>query len=271
MSIFQGIVLGLVQGLSEFLPISSTAHLRIVPALAGWPDPGAAFSAVVQLGTLAAVLVYFAKDLWEMARAWVTGIARGRPFEEQRARMGWILIIGTLPIGVLGLLCEHAIETSLRSLAVVGAALIGLALLLALAEALGSRTRTQAQIGWKDGLLIGLAQALALIPGASRSGVTITAGLFAGLKRSDAARFSFLLSVPAVAASGLYEMLKLFRGSVGSVSWVPLLVATAVAAISGYFAIAGLIRFLQKRSTAVFIVYRIVLGAAILGWVLELY
>jgi undecaprenyl-diphosphatase len=264
MDILQGIVLGVVQGLTEFLPISSTAHLRVVPALLGWEDPGAAYSAVVQLGTLAAVLVYFAKDLVGLTVAWFRGLFRGKPFEEPAAKMAWILILGTIPVGVLGLAFQHSIETTLRSLWVVAFALIGLALLLALSEKVGRKQRTRDQIGWTDGILIGLAQALALIPGASRSGVTITAGLFVGLTRADAARFSFLLSVPAVAASGAYEAWKLASGELGEVSWASVIVATVAAAVSGYVAIAGLIRFLQKRSTLVFILYRIGLGSIIL-------
>lgn len=268
MDILQSIVLGLIQGLSEFLPISSTAHLRVVPALLGWSDPGAAFSAVVQLGTLAAVLVYFFKDLLGMAVAWGRGLLRRRPFAEPQARLAWILIIGTVPIGVIGLMFQDAIETTLRSLWVVALALIGLALLLMAAEFAGRRQRSMEQVGWWDGLLIGLVQALALIPGASRSGVTITAGLFAGLNRADAARFSFLLSVPAVAASGLYELAALAKSGVGQVDWLSVLLATGVAGLSGYLAIAGLIRFLQRRSTWVFIVYRILLGGAIIGLLL---
>jgi len=261
----QSIVLGLVQGLSEFLPISSTAHLRVVPALLGWADPGAAYSAVVQLGTLAAVLIYFFKDLLKMAVAWGRGLVERRPFVDPQARMAWIMIGGTIPIGVFGLMFQDAIETTLRSLWVVASALIGLALLLMAAEFASKRHRSMSQIGWLDGLLIGLAQTLALIPGASRSGVTITAGLFTGLNRADAARFSFLLSVPAVAASGLYELYALSRSGVGQVDWLSVVLATVVAGISGYLAIAGLIRFLQRRSSWVFIIYRILLGGAIIG------
>jgi undecaprenyl-diphosphatase len=182
--------------------------------------------------------------------------------------MAWILILGTIPIGVFGLLFQDAIETTLRSLWVVASALIGLALILLVAELVGKRTRGMDQIGWLDGVVIGLAQALALIPGASRSGVTITAGLFTGMNRAEAARFSFLLSVPAVAASGLYELVALARSGMGEMSWSSVAIATGMAGISGYAAIAGLIRFLQKRSTGVFIVYRIALGATIMGLLL---
>lgn len=266
MDLWQGTVLGIVQGLTEFLPISSTAHLRVVPALLGWPDPGAAFSAVVQLGTLLAVLVYFASDLGRLSRAWIRAVLAGRPAQDEQARLAWLILLGTVPVGVVGLLAEQAIETWLRSLWVVSAALIALALVLALAERLGSRKTGLAGTGWRQGLSVGLAQTLALIPGVSRSGVTITAGLFAGLKRADAARFSFLLSVPAVAASGLYEGYKLLRSSgLEGIDWPSLLLATAMAAASGYLAVAGLIRYLQKRSTMVFVAYRILLGVAILA------
>jgi len=257
------IVLGLVQGLTEYLPISSTAHLRVVPALLGWADPGAAFSAVVQLGTLLAVLVYFARDLWRLARAFLVGLARRRPFAEPEARLAWMLVLGTLPIGVAGLVFQDAIETSLRSLWVVSAALAGLALVLALAERVGRRASGLGGLGWGGGLAIGLAQALALVPGVSRSGVTITAGLFAGLTRAEAARFSFLLSVPAVAASGLYELLALARDLPEGVPWLGVGLGTAASFASGLAAIAFLMRFLARHSTWVFVVYRLALAGVL--------
>ncbi len=264
----QSIVLGLVQGLTEYLPISSTAHLRVVPALLGWPDPGAAYSAVVQLGTLLAVLVYFYRDLWALAAAFFGGLRQGRPFAAPQARLAWIILLGTVPVGVFGLVFQHAIETRLRSLWVVAAALVALALVLAVAEWLGRRHKRMEQLGWAGGLLIGLAQALALIPGASRSGVTITAGLLVGLERTDAARFSFLLGVPAIAASGLYELWSLAESSPTGVPWLAVGLGTAMAAVSGYAAIAFLVRYLQRRSTLVFIVYRVALGAGIAGLLL---
>lgn len=264
MDFLQSIVLGVVQGLTEFLPISSTAHLRIVPALAGWRDPGAAYSAVVQIGTLLAVLVYFYRDLVTLAVAWAKGLVSKKPFEDPYSRLAWMIAAGTLPIGVCGLWFQDAIESTLRSLWVVSFALIGLAVVLGLAELVGSRRKSLSQIGWVGGVFIGCMQALALIPGASRSGVTITAGLFAGLKRADAARFSFLLSVPAVAASGLYELMHLAESGVGSVMWSSIIVATLTAFGSGYLAIAGLIHFLKKRSTLVFIAYRLILGVLII-------
>jgi undecaprenyl-diphosphatase len=268
MDFLQAIALGLIQGLTEFLPISSTAHLRVVPALAGWADPGTAVSAVIQLGTLLAVLVYFLGDLLVLVKAWGKGILTRQPTADPKARLAWILILGTVPIGVAGLIFQDWIETSLRSLWLIAATLIGLGLLLGWAELAGRREKTLEKMGWFDGLLIGLAQALALIPGVSRSGITITTGLFRGYQRADAARFSFLLSVPAVALSGCYELYKLLAGKLGAIPsdlWGPLVVATLVAAISGYLAIAGLLRYLQRRSTAVFIVYRLVFGSAILA------
>ena len=263
MDLLQSIVLGLVQGLTEYLPISSTAHLRVIPALLGWPDPGAAYSAVVQLGTLLAVVVYFFQDLLAMAKAFFSGIAQGKPFQDTHSRLAWIIIVGTIPVGVAGLLFQHQIETSFRSLWVISAALAGLALILILAEKISRRNRDITQIGWSTGLLIGLAQALALIPGASRSGVTITAGLFVGLTRADAARFSFLLSVPAIFASGLYELWQLSKTSASGVPWLAVGTGTLVASISGYAAIAFLMSFLKRRSTWVFIVYRLLLGGVI--------
>ena len=185
MTLFEATILGIVQGLTEFLPISSTAHLRIVPALAGWSDPGAAFTAIAQLGTLAAVLIYFRKDISTIIHGVVRGISTGKPLESTEAKMGWMIAAGTIPIVILGLLFKHQIETSLRSLYWISGALIGLALVLSLAEwkikdrlIKGLPLKTMEKIGWKEALMIGLAQSVALIPGSSRSGVTITGGLF---------------------------------------------------------------------------------------------
>ncbi len=263
MDLLQGVVLGVIQGLTEFLPISSTAHLRIFPALVGWPDPGAAFSAVVQLGTLLAVLAYFRRDIWQMARAWGRGVISRHPWADTHSRLAWLIILGTVPIGVAGLFFEKSIEHQLRSLWVVAGALVALALILFAAELIGRRRRGLEEISLLDAAVIGLAQALALVPGASRSGVTITAGLFVGLRRADAARFSFLLSVPAVAASGLYEAIKLLRMPALEANWTQVTAATISAAVSGYLAIAWLMRLLQKHSTAIFIAYRVALGLAI--------
>jgi len=215
MTLFQAIMLGIVQGLTEFLPISSTAHLKIVPALLGWSDPGAAFTAIIQIGTLAAVLIYFWRDIVSIVTAVISGLIKGRPLESNGARMGWMIAAGTIPIVVFGLLFKDQIETTLRSLYWISGALIGLAILLSLGEwnikkrlSSGRSLKTMEQIGWKEALLIGLAQSIALIPGSSRSGVTITGGLFLNLSRETAARFSFLLSLPAVFAAGIFQLYK---------------------------------------------------------------
>jgi undecaprenyl-diphosphatase len=203
----EDIVLGIVQGLTEFLPISSTAHLRIVPAFLGWDDPGAAFTGVTQLGTMVAVLVYFRADLERIAAAWLRSLRDPAARSDPNARLGWYIAIGTVPIAVLGLIFKDQIENGARDLYLIGSALIVLGLVLLAAERVGSHERGIETINTRDGILIGLAQSLALVPGVSRSGATISAGLFAGLKRPDAARFSFLLSVPAVVLSGLFELL----------------------------------------------------------------
>lgn len=264
MGLLRAVVLGLVQGITEFLPISSTAHLRIVPALLDWPDPGAAFDAIIQLGTVAAVLVYFRRDIVRMFTAWVKGIQRKAPMETTESRLAWWVIVGTVPVVILGFAFKHAIETSLRSLWVVAASMILLALLLAAAERVASHRRTLGDMTWTDGVVIGLWQAVALIPGSSRSGTTLTGGLWRGLKREDAARFSFLLSIPATTAAGIFELRHLLKAHV-PFTGAELLVGGAVAFVSGMLAIGGLLRYLRTRSTAVFIVYRVALGLMLLG------
>jgi undecaprenyl-diphosphatase len=261
----ESIVLGITQGLTEFLPISSTAHLRIVPAFVGWDDPGAAFTAVTQLGTMAAVLLYFRDDLSRIARAWLRSLRDPRARSEIDARLGWYIVIGTIPIAIFGFAFRDQIETGARDLYLIGTTLIVLGLLLLLAEKVSSHERSLESLSTRDGVLIGFAQALALVPGVSRSGATITAGLFAGLKRPAAARFSFLLSVPAVVLSGLFELLGIVRGEEhydGSLGG--LLVATLLAFVAGYASIAFLLRFLEAHSTGVFVAYRVVLGTLVL-------
>ena len=266
MSILEAIVLGIVQGLTEFLPISSTGHLRIVPAFLGWEDPGAAFTAVTQLGTMAAVLLYFREDLVRIARAWLRSLFDRPLRRELDARLGWYIVLGTIPIGIFGVLFKDQIETGARDLYLIGVALIVLGLVLLLAEKVGTRERSIEQIRTKDGFAIGFAQALALIPGVSRSGATITAGLFMGLDRSAAARFSFLLSVPAVVLSGLLELGTILSEDDGEgTSLVALVVATLTAFVAGYAAIAWLLRYLATHSTVVFVVYRVALGALVLA------
>ena len=262
MSIVEAIVLGIVQGLTEFLPISSTGHLRIVPAFLGWDDPGAAFTAVTQLGTMAAVLLYFREDLWRITRSFVRSLKAGET-RDQDARLGWYILLGTIPIAIFGLAFRNQIESGARDLYVIGTALMVLGLVLLAAEKVGTRERDMDTITPRDGLVVGLAQALALVPGVSRSGATITAGLFLGLDRAAAARFSFLLSVPAVVLSGLFEM-RNFVGEGGDDTGAgALIVATLLAFVVGYASIAFLLRFLANHSTYVFVGYRVVLGGAV--------
>lgn len=261
--IIHAVVLGIIQGLTEFIPISSTAHLRIIPALLGWKDIGAAYSAVIQMGTLIATLIYFRKDITELTEGFFRAFRNRDFFSNPESRIFLLIIIGTIPISVCGLLFKNFIEKEARGLYVISFALIVLAIILFVAEKTGKRTTDFKQIRIKDGIVIGIAQALALIPGSSRSGVTITAGLFMGLKRDVAARYSFLLSIPAIALSGLYELYK-ERELLLSENKTGLLIATIVSGISGYIAIAFLISYLKTRTNYIFIVYRILLGILIL-------
>ncbi|MGE0068390.1 MAG: undecaprenyl-diphosphate phosphatase [Solirubrobacterales bacterium] len=263
MDALEAIVLGLVQGLTEFLPISSSGHLLIVPAIAGWEDPGAAFTAVIQLGTMAAVLVYFRGDLWRIAVAFLRSLRAERwRSDDLDARIGWYIALGTIPIGVVGLAFSSQIESGARSLYLVGTTLILFSFVMLAAERVGRRERGLETLSARDGMIIGLFQALALVPGVSRSGATISAGLFQGLDRTAAARYSFLLSVPAVVISGLFELRQI--GDVGGVGIGPTLVATLIAFISGYAAIAWLLRFVGTHSIGAFCPYRIGLGAAVI-------
>lgn len=264
MNVLEAIFLGILQGLTEFLPVSSTAHLTIAGRALGLVDDAdparwTAFLAVVQLGTLAAVIWYFRRDL--------IGFARGDPAAR---RLGWLVLLGTIPIGIVGLLLRDIIEGPLtKDLRIIGATLILLGLLLGAADRYGPRQRGIDTLGWRDALLIGSAQVLSLIPGASRAGTTLTGGLYAGLTREAAARYSFLLSIPAIAASGLLELpaaLNVERADITA-----LLIATIAAAASGYLAIAWMLRYLRTQSTSVFVAYRVVLGAGVLaavgaGW-----
>ncbi|RKH63098.1 undecaprenyl-diphosphate phosphatase [Corallococcus aberystwythensis] len=264
MSLLEAIVLGLVQGLTEFLPISSTAHLRIAPELFGWPDPGAAYSAIIQLGTVAAVLIYFRKDIVALVKAFVVGLVKRDPFGTLEARLAWFVGVGTLPIGICGLAFKKLIETQFRSLYVIAFSLIVLAIVLFVVEKRASHQRTVADMTWRDGILIGLWQALALVPGSSRSGTTLTGGLSLGLKREDAARYSFLLSIPATTLAGIFELKHLLEATQRP-STVALVVGTLVAFLSGMAAIAWLLSFLKRRTTLVFVVYRVALGLVLLG------
>jgi undecaprenyl-diphosphatase len=260
--VIEAIVLGIVQGLTEFLPISSTAHLRIVPAFLGWEDPGAAFTAVTQLGTMAAVLLFFRSDLLAIARGWFGGLRDPARRRTAESLLGWYILVGTIPIGIAGFVFRHQIESSARNLTLIGITLIVLGLILLAADRLGRQRRTIESLTLRDGILIGCAQALALVPGVSRSGATMSAGLFLGLDRAAAARYSFLLSVPAVVASGLFELRNIDGG--GEVGVGGVILATLLAFASGYASIAFLLRFLVRHSLAVFVAYRIVLGALVL-------
>lgn len=262
MSWFEALVLGVVQGLTEFLPISSSAHLLIVSQLLGWEDPGAAFTAVTQIGTELAVILYFRREIAAIVRAWGRSLVSADARHDPDARMGWLVIIGTIPIGVLGLLFADQIETVARNLWLTATMLIIFGLLLGVADAFGSRRKTERDLTVRDGILFGLAQALALIPGVSRSGATITGGLAMGYSRAAAARYAFLLAIPAVLASGLYEATKI--GDEATVAWAPTIVATVIAFGVGFSVIAWLMRWLTTRSYLPFVIYRLVLGTLVL-------
>jgi undecaprenyl-diphosphatase len=267
MSLIEAIVLGIVQGLTEFLPISSSAHLRIVPAFAGWEDPGSAFTAVIQLGTTVAVLVYFREDLWRIGRAWLGSLRQST--DEKRsldAHLGWFIIIGTIPIGIFGLVFKDNIENGARDLYLIGTALIVFGLVMLLAERVARQERGVESMTARDGLFVGVAQALALIPGVSRSGATISAGLFRGLDREAAARYSFLLSTPAIVLSALFELKGLGDGSEHTnASAVDLVVATLLAFVVGYWSIRFLLRYVAHHSLEAFVAYRIGLGVLVLA------
>jgi undecaprenyl-diphosphatase len=264
-NLFQSIVLGLIQGLTEFLPISSSGHLLIFPALVGWEDPGAAFTAVIQLGTEAAVLIYFRSDLWRIARIWLRSLRDPDLRRDPEARMGWYLVVATVPIAILGFVFQNQIETAARNLWLVGSTLVLFGLVLGAADRVGSKSRTVEGLSFRDGALIGLAQSLALVPGVSRSGATISAGLFLGLERTVAARFSFLLAIPAVVLSGTYELLKLLTGKehVGE-PMLNVAVATLVAFVVGFAVIAWFLRYLATHSMRLFVWYRILAGVGLL-------
>ena len=268
MSWIEAVVLGIVQGLTEFLPISSSAHLRIVGELFGWDDPGAAFTAITQIGTEAAVLLYFRHDIWRIITAWFGSLA-GRRKRDPDARMGWLIIIGSIPIVALGLLFQDDIETTLRDLRIVATALILFSLILFWADRVGAKKRELDQLTVGHGIAYGFAQAMALIPGVSRSGGTITMGLFLGYTRAAAARYSFLLAVPAVLGSGCFQAYEALTGDVEGegVSWGPTILATVIAFGVGLTVIAWLLRYLDRGSFTPFVVYRVVVGLTVLALV----
>ncbi|MBS0334976.1 MAG: undecaprenyl-diphosphate phosphatase [Proteobacteria bacterium] len=259
--------LGVIQGITELLPISSTAHMRIVPALLGWPDPGAAFSAAMQAAALAAVLSYFWRDFAGIGFGSIRAVAAGR-FNDRELKLGMLIVLATIPLGIAGLALApvlNACNSPLRTLPVVGVACLAMAALLALAELLARHRRDMSRAGFLDALLVGLAQVGALIPGVSRSGSTLTAALALGFRREEAARFSFLLGAPAIALAGGKEFWELHKAHLSAHGWSLLGVGLSVAAVSSFVAIWGLMRFLERASTWPFIVYRALLGLVILG------
>ncbi|TQL78134.1 undecaprenyl-diphosphatase [Stackebrandtia endophytica] len=266
MTWLETVVLGVIQGLTEMLPISSSGHLRLASALFFDADAGASFTAVTQLGTEAAVLLYFAKDIWRLAKAWVVGIWDKPTRQTTDYRMGWYVIIGTIPIVVLGLLFKDAIRDQARNLWLVAASLILFGLLLGAAERFGGKQRGFDDFRLKDGLLLGVAQAGALIPGVSRSGATITAGLFLNIDRAVAARYSFLLAIPAVLGSGLYSLPDVFEPAGAGLipSGAQMIVATVIAFLVGLAAVHWMLRWVERHSVYIFVWYRVIVGVLIM-------
>ncbi|NEO99923.1 MAG: undecaprenyl-diphosphate phosphatase [Symploca sp. SIO2E9] len=268
MNVFQAVILGLVQGFTEFLPISSTAHLKVVPVALGWGDPGVAFTAIIQLGSIAAVLWYFWGDLTKVTTGALRAIGQS-DYQSQEFRMALGIALGTLPIVFFGLLIKVFIpdfdNSPIRSTTAIACVSIIMGLLMGVAEKVGKRKRDFDGLDLQDGVIMGLAQALALVPGVSRSGSTLTAGLFMDLERATAARFSFLLGIPAITLAGLVELVGLLKDGLGDVGVLPLIMAVISSAIFSYVAIAGMIAFLKKRGVWIFVWYRLLFGIAILG------
>ncbi|WP_328832795.1 undecaprenyl-diphosphate phosphatase [Streptomyces sp. NBC_00252] len=277
MSWFESLILGLVQGLTEFLPVSSSAHLRLTAAFSGWKDPGAAFTAITQLGTEAAVLIYFRKDVGRILAAWFRSLANKEMRRDHDAQMGWLVIVGSIPIGVLGVTLKDAIEGPFRDLRITATMLIVMGVVIGIADRLAARDehggrhrapkqrKTLVDLNAKDGLLYGLCQALALVPGVSRSGATISGGLFMGYTREAAARYSFLLAMPAVLASGAFELKDATEE--GHVAWGPTMFATVIAFVVGYAVIAWFMKFISHKSFMPFVYYRVALGIVIIALV----
>ena len=260
---FQAVVLGVVQGLTEFLPISSSAHVLIASQLFGWSDPGAAFTAVTQIGTETAVVLYFWSDIWRIAKAWLGQFRHPETRGTLDVRMGWLVIVGSLPIGILGLAFSDQIETVARNLWLVSATLIGFGIILGIADRTARATKTLDDLSVPDGLKFGVWQAMALIPGVSRSGASISGGLFMGYTREAATRYAFLLAIPAVMASGFYEAFKI--GDDPTVAWGPTILATVIAFVIGLSVIAWLLRYIATKSYMPFVIYRICLGLLVIG------
>jgi undecaprenyl-diphosphatase len=258
--LLKAVFLGVLQGLTEFLPISSSAHLRIFPDLFGWGDPGAAFTAVIQIGTELAVLIYFRHDIWRIGSTWVRSLYRPEYRGQLDARMGWFIIVGSLPIVVLGILLKDIIERDFRNLWIIGTTLIVLGLILGIADRISSDRLRIKDIRLRDAVLMGLAQACALVPGVSRSGATISMGRFLGYEREAATRYAFLLAIPAVVGAGVFELKEIPHGD-NSYGWAPTVVATVVSFVVGYAAIAWLLRYVATKSYLPFVVYRVGLGS----------
>ncbi|MGO2140700.1 MAG: undecaprenyl-diphosphate phosphatase [Leucobacter sp.] len=265
MGIFEAIILGIVQGLTEFLPVSSSAHLRVTSELLGIGDAGAAFTAITQIGTEAAVIVFFWRDIVRIIGKWFKSLpGKTVPRNDPDAKMGWWIILGTIPIVVLGLLFQDSIETTLRSLWFTAISLIVFGLLLGVADRVGQKVRPIEKLTWKHGLIYGFAQAAALIPGVSRSGGTITAGLFMGYKREAAARYSFLLAIPAVLGSGFYQVFKVIKAPETQTPWSMTIIATVVAFAIALVVIGFFMRYISKRSFMPFVIYRVLIGVVII-------
>lgn len=274
MSWFESLILGLVQGLTEFLPVSSSAHLRLTAAFAGWEDPGAAFTAITQIGTETAVLIYFRKDIARIISAWFRSLTNKAMRSDHDAQMGWLVIIGSIPIGVLGVTLKDQIEGPFRDLRITATTLIVMGIILGVADRLAARDETGGKhraakerkslkdLSVRDGLIYGVCQAMALVPGVSRSGATISGGLLMGYTREVAARYSFLLAIPAVLASGAFELKDASEG--GHVSWGPTVFATIIAFLVGYAVIAWFMKFITTKSFMPFVYYRILLGILII-------
>ena len=258
----EALVLGVVQGLTEFLPISSSAHQSIVGQFFGGQDPGAAFTAITQLGTEAAVLLYFRRDIWLILCSWAGSLVGRVPRDNPEARMGWLVIIGSIPIVVLGLLFQDEIDTTFRNLWITAAMLGGFGVVIGVADRLARNTRPLESLTWRHGVLFGLAQSLALIPGVSRSGATIAAGLAMGYQRVAAAKYSFLLAIPAVVGSGLFKLTDVANDPVEP-AWGPIALATVVSFVIGYAVIAWLLRYVSTHSFEPFVVYRITLAVVV--------
>ncbi|MBG0827498.1 undecaprenyl-diphosphate phosphatase [Planomonospora sp. ID67723] len=263
---FEAVVLGILQGLTEFLPISSSAHIRVVSAFFGWKDPGAAFTAVIQLGTETAVLIYFRKEIWEIISTWTRALWTPALRGHHAARMGWYVIVGTLPILVLGLLFKDSIETVFRDLRLIGVTLIVFGLILWFADRTARTKLTlERHLSFTHAVVYGFAQSLALIPGVSRSGGTITAGLLLDYRREEAAKYSFLLAIPAVLGAGVLELFEIGEGA--APAWGPTILATVISFIVGYAAVAWFLKYISTHRFTGFVIYRVLLGVAIIALV----